>query len=434
MTPPGAGGPLGELPLRLWEAYAFLHRVRVSAGAAAVGPSPASGLYDGEYFRRQLVEEILPFWEEHSVDRRHGGFLVHLDRRGRIYDASRKFAAMQGRMVYAFSIGHRLQPGAGYLDRAEQGVQFLFDHFWDDRFGGWYRVVHRDGRPDVTVKHMFDHSYVLIGLSEYYRETRDPEVLGYIERTCQRLADHLWDREHLGYFECCRRDWRVRASRKTICTHLDVLAVAISLAETLGGRRNAEWIEQIADIIVQRMRDRRHGSLLEIFDRDWRYDPLATRDKIEFGHNLKGAWMLLRAYELTGNRDHYAIARRLVDYCLRYGWDDENGGFYQHGYRNGMLARDEKLWWPECEGILVLLRLHRLSGDPRYFEYFTRLTSFVDRHFRDAEAGEWFRTVSRDGTARDTRKGGDYKAAFHTAETCLHARRDLEPRPPAATT
>jgi mannose/cellobiose epimerase-like protein (N-acyl-D-glucosamine 2-epimerase family) len=197
VTPPGAGGPLGELLLRLWEAYAFLHRVRVSAGAAAVGPSPASGLYDGEYFRRQLVEEILPFWEEHAVDRRHGGFLVHLDRRGRVYDASRKFAAMQGRMVYAFSIGHRLQPGAGYLDRAEQGVQFLFDHFWDDRFGGWYRVVHRDGRPDVTAKHMFDHSYVLIGLSEYYRETRDPEVLGYIERTCQRLADHLWDREHL---------------------------------------------------------------------------------------------------------------------------------------------------------------------------------------------------------------------------------------------
>lgn len=99
--------------------------------------------------------------------------------------------------------------------------------------------------------------------------------------------------------------------------------------------------------------------------------------KAEFGHNLKGAWMLLRAYEFTGNRDHYAIARSLID-------------------------------------------------------YFTRPASFVDRYFRDAEAGEWFRTVGRDGTARGTHEGGDYKAALHTAGVCLHARRDLEPRPSAS--
>ena len=40
-------------------------------------------------YRDALLENVLPFWLSHAVDREHGGFITALDRNGRILDTDK---------------------------------------------------------------------------------------------------------------------------------------------------------------------------------------------------------------------------------------------------------------------------------------------------------------------------------------------------------
>ena len=40
-------------------------------------------------WRRDLVTNVIPFWEKHSLDREHGGYFTCCDRDGKILDDSK---------------------------------------------------------------------------------------------------------------------------------------------------------------------------------------------------------------------------------------------------------------------------------------------------------------------------------------------------------
>ena len=49
-----------------------------------------------ERFKEELLENCVPFWLEHSVDKEFGGILNCLDRTGKVYSED-KSVWMQGR-------------------------------------------------------------------------------------------------------------------------------------------------------------------------------------------------------------------------------------------------------------------------------------------------------------------------------------------------
>jgi len=165
--------------------------------------------------------------------------------------------------------------------------------------------------------------------------------------------------------------------------------------------------------------------MLEVFHPNWLYHPAATADGIQFGHNLKAAWLLLQLHRATTEPIYLLKASRMLDYCIRYGWDRRWHGFYQHGYRNGAIARGQKLWWPQCEAMPLLVLMHRLTGEAVYRDHFLRLADFCFRCLVDPEHGEWFTSCHEDGTMEDASKGGHWKAAFHTVHACYHVSREL---------
>ncbi len=428
---PARNGKLSHaLSNKLWAGYSYLNQIHLhnpdTRDHTKQNILPMqSDKYGSAYFYHQLTNHILPFWKDNALDTHHGGYIVHLSENGERYESSSKSTAMHARMVYAFSVGYQIQQDSHYLKCADHGVRFMIDHLWDKQYGGWYRTVTRKGVVKVANKHGFDNAYALIGLSKYYGVTKSPEILHYINDTYELLESYARDNVHGGYYKVCTRDWIILNNKKTACIHLDMLAAALSLHKELGTDKCVNSINQIANIITEKIMDLTYSSLLEVFYPDWRYNPLANNNRIEFGHNLKGAWMLLKAYEVTGMKQHYETARKLVDFSIQYGWDQEVGGFFQHAFRNGMLASDEKLWWPECEGILALLRLHLVSGDDRYLSYFHKLITFIEHSFNDATHGDWFTSVTRDGEPINRNKGGNYKAAFHIVEAYFHAYQEL---------
>lgn len=53
-------------------------------------------------YRKGLLDDTLPFWIEHAVDREHGGFLFCLDRGGTVIDPD-KGMWHHGRFVWLLS-------------------------------------------------------------------------------------------------------------------------------------------------------------------------------------------------------------------------------------------------------------------------------------------------------------------------------------------
>lgn len=49
-------------------------------------------------YKSELLENVLPFWLEHSQDSEYGGYFKCLNRDGRVYDTD-KFVWLQGREV-----------------------------------------------------------------------------------------------------------------------------------------------------------------------------------------------------------------------------------------------------------------------------------------------------------------------------------------------
>ncbi|MHC4367413.1 MAG: AGE family epimerase/isomerase, partial [Planctomycetota bacterium] len=56
-----------------------------------------------DLYKTELFENVIPFWEERSIDAEHGGYFTCLDRDGTIYDTD-KFIWLQARQIWTFSM------------------------------------------------------------------------------------------------------------------------------------------------------------------------------------------------------------------------------------------------------------------------------------------------------------------------------------------
>ena len=54
-------------------------------------------------YKDELMDNVLPFWLEHSQDHEFGGYFTCLDRQGNVFDTD-KFVWLQGREVWLFSM------------------------------------------------------------------------------------------------------------------------------------------------------------------------------------------------------------------------------------------------------------------------------------------------------------------------------------------
>ncbi len=429
-----------ELVLMFWGFYAlykkiksFFKRALSEKGGKMCPPNQEDRFLSeesyGDYFRNHVLEHILPFWERYSVDENYGGFITHIGRDGTLYRCDVKYTGMQGRMVYGLSLGYGLGGNRTYLTLASSGVQFLIEHLWDKKFGGWYWSSDRDGKVRDNGKHSFGEAYAMLGLSEFYRATSDETALKYAEKTYELMDVHGWDKQYLGYYEDFHRDWSVKSIAKILCIQIEMGEAIRSLYFATKNEAYRKRLIQIGEIIIGHTFNKKYGCVMRNFHKDWSYNPLCFDQKINlhFGYNFKYAWFLLRLYELVKDETYYTHAKKLIEYCLKYGWDVQNNGFYGFAYRGRILANTDKIWWIQCEGILSLLfYLYRLAGDRKWYDYFKKTANFCFGHLFDAHFDEWFRSCYEDGTPKDLIKGGDWKAAYHTVQTCFYAHHYLK--------
>ncbi|MDX9904534.1 MAG: AGE family epimerase/isomerase, partial [Bacteroidales bacterium] len=187
----------------------------------------------------ELTRYILPYWVNRMPDMSLGGFYGRIDGRDRVIADAPKGAILNARILWSFSAAYITLPDPAYLAVATRARNYIFGHFFDDRYGGTYWCLDSNGEPLETKKQIYSLAFFIYALSWYHMATGDRESLDRAVELYELIEKHSYDSVHGGYFEAFTREWGEIADlrlsekdeneKKTMNTHLHLLEAYTSL-------------------------------------------------------------------------------------------------------------------------------------------------------------------------------------------------------------
>lgn len=399
-----------------------------------------------------LREELLPFWTTHGRDTKYGGFLTYFDRHGRPTGETVKTLICQARMIFTYSSAHRAGFGEGkFLEFAQQGVEFLLEHFWDRDHAGWYWTTEQDGVPLNTSKIAYGQSFAMYALSEYGMASGDLRGLEWATKTFEAFQTFAADNRFGGYYEFFERDWRKKkpgvygGDRKSFDVHMHLMEAYTNLYEATGAPLYFDKTREVIDLIFDRIIHPEFGTGMAQFAPDW--TPLraiifkdvwgSDRDvgdqegrplnNTSFGHNVEFAWLLNHALHILGidPAPYRERMRKLYDHCLAYGIDWERGGVYCEGPHDGPARERNKEFWQQAETLVGLLDAYLLFGDKKYLDAYERVHRFVMDYMINHEVGEWFPLFDENNKRLWDYMGHAWKINYHTVRSMIQSEKRL---------
>jgi len=381
-------------------------------------------------YRGALLDDVVPFWLRHSLDREFGGYLTCLDRDGSLYGTD-KAIWLQGRETWLFGkLYNVLEPRAEWLEAARLGYRFLVDHGFDAD-GRMFFATTREGRPLRKRRYLFSETFAAIAFAQYARATGDGEAWERAMRT-YRLAVDLY-RDPAGRPELAATipPEVCPATRRTKAHAMPMILIATSqeMREVSDEPLFSEVIDACADEILRDFVHRDEHALLEnVGPGGERLDLPAGRLTLP-GHAIETSWFLLREAAYRRNTALQDAALDILRWSLDWGWDPQYGGLLYYvdieGRPPEQLEWDMKLWWPHTEALVALTMARQVSPEPLWDDWYRRVHAWTWTHFPDPEYGEWFGYLHRDGSVAIPAKGSMWKGAFHVPRALLYCLQSL---------
>jgi len=365
-----------------------------------------------EQHRCALFDDLVPWWERHSVDRECGGYYSCLKRDGRAY-AGDKFTWMIARQVWMFShLVNRHEPRPEWLEIARHGASFLLEHAVADDGRICYRAT-REGRPLAWHEPLNTACFVAIGLAELAAAARDASLWQRAVEIYERVRPQLGqptDTPLLGY----PLDERFHLHAHDMIR----LTVAWVLNELQPEPRWEDDLTASAESVV----GRHWKPELEAFLENVSPAGSALLDRPEGrlvhpGHAMETAWMLMEVARRRGDAVLMQAAVDITLSSLERGWDDAFGGVRYLVNVDGTPTcppyADVKLWWVHGEALCAALLGWAYTGREELGRWYQRLHDYVFARFPDGELGEWYGYLNREGSVMHTAKADGRKGFFH---------------------
>lgn len=153
-----------------------------------------------------LTQSILPFWLS-LKDPRGGFYDKTLDTGSPDYKADRGVLVNAG-IIWSFSAAYRTLRKREYLIAASHAKDYFLEHFVDHKYGGVYWAVDSEGKRTETKARLSAQASAILGLSEFYRVSKDEESLKNAVNIYRILEKNFLDKENGGYAEALSRDFR----------------------------------------------------------------------------------------------------------------------------------------------------------------------------------------------------------------------------------
>ena len=364
-------------------------------------------------YKRELLENCLPFWLEHSQDKEYGGYFSCLNRDGSVYDTD-KFIWLQGREVWMFAmLYNNVEKNQQWLDCAIQGAEFLKKYGHDENWD-FYFSLDRKGNPLVQPYNIFSNTFACMAFAQLAKATGNDEYA----LIARRIFGRILERRSNPKGQWCKAYPGTRPM-KDFALPMIICNMALEIEDIL---EDKSVLEQTIDTCLHEVFDVFYqpelGCMLEnVSSVDGAPVDCFEGREINPGHDLEALWFMMNLGVRRGDK---ALIEKCVEISLgviERGWDKEFGGIYYFldakGVPQQKLEWDQKLWWVHIESAIAMLKGYQLTGNEKCLEWFLKLDAYLWNNFKDKEYPEWFGYLNRRGEVLLPLKGGKWKGCFH---------------------
>ena len=369
-------------------------------------------------YLKELTKEVIPFWENHSIDRQHGGFYTCIDDQHKVFDTD-KFVWLQARQVWTFAnLYDRLEQKHSWLKIAQSGADFLEKNGHDGNFN-WYFSLQRSGEPLVVPYNIFSYTFASMAMGKMYHITRQEKYKIIAQETLNKITERIakpkgqWDKSYPN-----TRPLKNFALPMILCNLYNELGELVSEGEK--ERRSQECVTEIFDLFW----DDQRGLILENVSSNGDFSDTFDGRLVNPGHGLEAMWFIMDLGVQLDRKDWIDRAVEMALSIVEKGWDSEQEGIFYFmdvkGHPPQQLEWDQKLWWVHLEAMICFLKGFELTGSNACWEWFEKIHQYTWQHFRDKKSGgEWYGYLNRSGEVFLPLKGGKWKGCFHVPRALL---------------
>ena len=260
-----------------------------------------------ELYKTTLLNNVLPFWSQHSVDWEYGGYFTCLDREGNVYDTD-KFIWLQNRQIWTYSmLYNRLTQKSAWLDIARNGAEFLAKHGRDDK-GNWYFALDRTGQPLVQPYNIFSDCFAAMAFSQYALASGAEEAK---EIALQAYSNVLRRQNNpKGKYNKAYPGTR---SLKSLAVPMILANLSLEMDWLLQSSQLETVLDQTVQEVMEDFRDRDTGLMYENVTAEGKHLDCFDGRLINPGHGIEAMWFVM---DIASRRDNFNLINQAVDVVL----------------------------------------------------------------------------------------------------------------------
>lgn len=364
-----------------------------------------------ESYKKDLTENIMPFWMKYGLDRENGGVYTCVDRDGSLMDTT-KSVWFQGRFAFICSFAYNnVEKNQEWLDAAKSTLEFIEKHCFDEQ-GHMYFSVTAEGKPLRKRRYVFSETFAAIAMSEYALATGDQH---WAKRAIQVFED---TQRFLATPDFLPAKFEADVKLQGHSIVMILINVGSCIRKVVDDPKLTQQIDESIEKLKKYFIHPEFKCLLETVGENGEFIDTNMTRTINPGHCIETSWFIMEEAKLRGwDKPMLDMALQVFDWSWDWGWDKQYGGIINFRDCKNLppqdYSQDMKFWWPQCETIIASLYAYLGTGDEKYLYRHERISEWTYAHFPDAEYGEWYGYLHRDGTVAQPAKGNLYKGPFH---------------------
>lgn len=377
-----------------------------------------------QQYKSELLDRVMPFWMEKSIDKEFGGYFTCLERDGEVFDTD-KFIWLQGREVWMLStLYNKVEKRQEWLDAAIQGAEFLKKYGHDGNLN-WYFALDREGNPLVEPYNIFSYTFAVIAFGQLSIATGNQEYAEIAKKTFDIVLSKV---------DNPKGRWSKAAPGARALKSFALPMILCNVALEIESLLDKDFLDKTIETCVHEVMDVFYrpelGLIVEHLGTNNEMVDCMDGRLLNPGHAIEAMWFIMDLGKRLGDQALIEKAVKIALAEVEYGWDEKYGGIFYFMDRLSrpmqQLEWDQKLWWVHIETLITMIKGYELTGSEECLAWFERIHDYVWSHFMDPEHPEWFGYLNRQGEVLLTLKGGKWKGCFHVPRGLMQVYQSLE--------
>lgn len=373
--------------------------------------------------QQELEQSILPFWMR-LKDEQYGGLYGRVTFDLTPVEVGEKGGIAAARHLWSFSSSYRVLKKPEYLSMATHVYQFIKEACIDKVYGGVYWMLDYRGEVIDDRKHIYAQAFMIYGLSEYYRVTKDKEALDLAMVLYDLIESKGFNEDNGAYKEEFTREWVETPNEMlsengviadiTMNTHIHILEAYTNLYKVAPSDELKERLNYLLALHYERLyqSDRFLGVF---FDQNWK----SILDLKSFGHDIEASWLIDEALKVLGNEDP-RYHRMVIDIAenIRSVAINDDGSLLNE--QEGDHIDRTRIWWAQAEAALGFYNAYQKTNDAVFRAAAEGCWDFIMKYMKDPrEGGEWYWSLDEHNLPIKRDLVEPWKVSYHNTRSCL---------------